>query len=98
MRKQVISIFLSLVMCIQLLPLTQISTAMYQSQQMNEEMPHNDAPVSPVFTEELHKHFVSASHEEQMELTELRIIEVIHQAEKISSRFSDDVQTPPPNC
>jgi hypothetical protein len=70
---------------------------MYQSRQMNEEMPHNDAPAAPVFTEELHKHFVSVSHEEQIELTELRIIEVIHQAEKISSRFSDDVQTPPPN-
>ncbi len=98
MRKQVISIFLVLVLSIQLLPLTQISTAIYQSQQMNEELPHNDNPSCPVFSEEIHKHFVSISNEELMGLTELRIIEVIHRADKVYTRFSDDVQTPPPNC
>lgn len=97
MRKKIISILLVLVLSIQLLPLAQISAAMYQSQQMTEELPHTDVPTTPSFTEEIHKHFVSVSHDELIQLTELRIVELIHHAEKIYSRFSDDVQTQPPN-
>jgi len=97
MKKQFISLMLCLVMCIQLLPLTQISTTMYQSQQMNEELPHNDNPTAPSFTEELQKHIATLSHEEQIALTELRITQVIHWAEQMYSRFSDDVETRPPN-
>ncbi|HEX4957983.1 MAG TPA: hypothetical protein VFV46_07375 [Lacibacter sp.] len=84
-------------MCIQLLPVAQVSTAMYQSQQMNEELPHNDSPVTPSFSEEQHKHFVTATHESMLQLTEIRINEVIHLSEKVNSRFSDDVLTQPPN-
>ena len=98
MKKQLISIVLAIVLSIQLLPLAQISKAMYQSQQMTEELPHSDTPVTPSFTEEIHKHFVHVSHEELIHLTELRIVELIHHAEKIYSRFSDDVQTQPPNA
>lgn len=97
MKKQLISIVLAIVLSIQLLPLAQISKAMYQSQQMTEELPHSDTPVTPSFTEEIHKHFVHVSHDELLHLTELRIVELIHHAEKIYSRFSDDVQTQPPN-
>lgn len=98
MKKQLISIFLAIVLSIQLLPLAQISAAMYQSQQMTEELPHNDTPPTPSFTEELHKHFVSATHEELIHLTELKVTELIHHAEKVYTRLSDDVQTRPPNC
>lgn len=98
MRKKLISILLTVVLSIQLLPLAQISKAMYQSQQMTEELPHNDVPSTPSLTEEIHKHFVSSTHEGLMHLTELRIVELIHRAEKIYSRFSDDVQTQPPNA
>lgn len=97
--KQLISIFLALVLSIQLLPLAQISKAMYQSQQMTEELPHgSDSAPSPSFTEEIHKHFVSVSHEELIQQSELRVVERIHHAEKMYSRFSDDVQTRPPNA
>jgi hypothetical protein len=98
MKMKLISILLTVVLSIQLLPLAQISTAMYQCQQMTEELPHNDAPSTPSLNEEIHKHFVSANHEGLMHLTELRIVELIHHAEKIYSRFSDDVQTQPPNA
>ncbi len=98
MKKKLISIMLTLVLSIQLLPLAQISAMMYQNQQMTEEIPHSDKPVTPSFTEEIHKHFVTASHEELMQLAELRIVESIHHAETIYSRFSDDVQTQPPNA
>lgn len=84
-------------MCIQLMPLTQISKAMYQSQQMNEELPHNDSPTTPSFTEELHKHFATLSHQGQLALAELRITRVIQIAEQLYSRLSDDVETRPPN-
>lgn len=70
---------------------------MYQSQQMNEELPHNDSPTTPSFSEELDKHFATLTHQEQIALTELRIIQVIHIAEQMYSRFSDDVETRPPN-
>ena len=85
-------------MCIQLLPFAQISNAMYQSQQMNEELPHNDNPTIPSFSEEVHKHFVTVTHESILQLTEIKINELIHTAEKVYSRFSDDVLTQPPNC
>ncbi|RXK60487.1 hypothetical protein ESA94_08435 [Lacibacter luteus] len=98
MKKYIISIFLSLVLSIQLLPLAQISAAMYQSQQMTEELPHNDTPPTPSFTEEIHKHFVTVTNEELIHLTELRVTELIHHAEKVYTRFSDDVQTRPPNA
>lgn len=98
MNKKIISIVLTLVLSIQLLPLAQISTVMYQNQQMTEEIPHSDKPMTPSFTEEIHKHFVTASHGELMQLAELRIDESIHHAETIYSRFSDDVQTQPPNA
>lgn len=98
MKKYFISIFLTLVLSIQLLPLAQISAAMYQSQQMTEEMPHNDNSTVPSFTEELHKHFVNVSFDEFIHFTELRITELIHHAEKKYSRFSDDVITQPPNA
>lgn len=98
MKKKLISIFLAVVLSIQLLPLAQISAAMYQSQQMTEELPHTDVPSTPSFSEEIHKHFVSVSHEELMYLTQLRIVEIIHHAEDMYSRFSDDVQTQPPNA
>lgn len=98
MTKKLISIVLTLVLSIQLLPLAQISAMMYQSQQMTEEIPHSDKPISPSFTEEIHKHFVSVTHEELMQLAELRVVAGIHHAETIYSRFSDDVQTQPPNA
>jgi hypothetical protein len=98
MKKQFISILLILVMSIQLLPLVQISMAMYQSQQMNEELPHTDSTSTPSLTEEVQKHFVSINHETILELTEIKINEVIHTADKVNSRFSDDVLTQPPNC
>ncbi len=79
------------------MPLAQISAAMYQNQQMTEELPHSDTPVAPSFNEEIHKHFVQVSHEELIHLTELRIVELIQHTEKIYFRFSDDVQTQPPN-
>ena len=87
-----------LVLSIQLLPLTQIVTSLYQSQ-LTEELPHSDktgsAP-SP-FVEELHKHFICPTHEHFIQLTENRISELIHHAEKMYTRHSDDVQTQPPD-
>lgn len=98
MKKCISSIFLLLVLSIQLLPLVQISSAMYQSQQMTEELPHSDEPATPSFAEEIHKHFVSVTHEELIQLSELKVTELIHLAEKVYSRFSDDVLTQPPNA
>ena len=98
MKKQLISIFLAIVLSIQLLPLAQISAAMYQNQQMTEELPHSDTAPTPSFTEELHKHFVTATHEELIHLTGLKVTELIHHAAKVYTRLSDDVQTRPPNC
>lgn len=98
MNKQIISFLLCLIMCIQLLPLTQISTAMFQSQQMNEERAHNESPTTPTFAEELYQHFATISHQEYLALLELRIIQVICMAEQMYSRFSDDVKTRPPNA
>lgn len=97
MKKQLISIILAIVLSIQMLPLAQISKVMYKSQQMTEELPHSDTAPSPSFTEEIHKHFVSATHEELIHLTELRVTELIHHTEKVYTRLSDDVQTRPPN-
>lgn len=97
MKKYINSIFLLLVLSIQLLPLSQISAAMFQSQQMTEELPHSDEPVTPSFSEEIHKHFVTVTNEEFIHLTELKYTELIHHAEKVYTRYSDDVLTRPPN-
>lgn len=79
------------------MPLVQISTAMYQSQQMTEELPSSDEPELPSFAEEMHQHFLSVTHQKLIQLSELKVTELIHQTENVFSRFSDDVLTQPPN-
>lgn len=98
MKKKIISCFLVLVLSIQLLPLTQIVTSLYQSQ-LTEELPHSDKTGSTPnpMVEEIHKHFVYTTHEQLIHLNEISVSAIIHYAEKIQSRFSDDVQTQPPN-
>jgi hypothetical protein len=98
MKKKLISLFLSLVLSIQLLPLSQIVTSLYQSQ-LTEELPHTDKTgnLANPFVEEIHKQFVHSTHEHLLQLSETRVLELIHHAEKMYTRFSDDVQTQPPN-
>jgi hypothetical protein len=98
MKKQFIGILLILVMGIQLLPVTQISMVLFETLQMSEELPGNDGPATPSFSEEVNKHFAAVNHEAILQLAEIRIKEVIHSADKMFSRFLDDVLTQPPNC
>lgn len=97
MKKYVSSISLLLVLSIQLLPLSQISTAVFESQQMTEELPHSDELIIPSFSEEIHKHIVTVTHEELIHLTELKVTELIHHTEKLFIRHSDDVQARTPD-
>jgi hypothetical protein len=96
MVKKWISIFLFLVLSIQLMPLTQISAALYQGQ-LTEEASHTDNPNPTSFTEEYHKQFEHCTTIWHLERCERIVSEVIHHAEGIYSRIHDEVEIQPPD-
>jgi hypothetical protein len=96
MRIKLISVLLFFVLSIQLLPLTQIGEALYQNQ-LTEEINHTDAPNPASLTEEIHKQFDHSAQIWHLALYERRVSESIHLAEKIYSRFHEDVEIQPPD-
>ncbi len=98
MKLKLISIFLSLVLSIQLLPVTQIGSMLYQNQ-LTEELAHSDTK-TPVLnlSEELHKHFTYHDQQDMLLSSKKLISTWLHYSERLMSRLSDDVQTQPPDC
>jgi hypothetical protein len=90
--KKIISIFLLLVLCVQLLPLKQ-TIAWLLGGQATEELVHADngkvgrSDFLPVYHPTLIQSMLISSH-----------TRVPHQCEGLEGRHADDILTPPPNC
>jgi hypothetical protein len=96
MIKKWISIFLFLVLSIQLMPLTQISAALSQNL-LTEEVNHTENSNPASFSEEIHKQFDHCTNIWSLALCERMVSEVIHHAEGIYSHIHDDVEIQPPD-
>jgi len=96
--KKAISIFLLLILSIQLLPVKQI-VGWLLSGQMTEEIVHaKDSSKNPGFGEEMNKHFLANNHSYNISPIIVSFTASHHQAEAIIARHADDIPTPPPNC
>jgi hypothetical protein len=96
--KKIISVFLILVLSIQLLPLKQI-VSWLSSGQMTEEIVHaNDSGKNNSGLEEIHKHFPDVQHLVTPHSIYFSTGSIYHDAEALIRRHADDIPTPPPNC
>jgi len=97
MRKlKIIALFLVLLMCSQMLPITQIGQ-MLSTNQWVEEMPHNAADSGKVECS-LEPHFLPASISSCMPISvESKIIAYLQSSDQIPSNHSTDVVCPPPD-
>jgi hypothetical protein len=79
-------------------PVYQVGNMLLQ-EQMAEEIPDGETNVPEVsITEEVQKHFVTDTYNNLIKCSELTVTAQLQHAEELVSRFSDDVETRPPNC
>jgi hypothetical protein len=96
--KKLISVFLILVLSIQLLPVKQMMGWLL-SGQMTEEIVHaNDASKNTNTNEEFGKHFIAQQHAFAINTLSISLTNFRHEAEALYVRHADDILTPPPNC
>jgi hypothetical protein len=97
--KKTISIFLLLVLSIQLLPLKQTVTWLLGGQ-MTEELVHTgDTGKSSRPGDDLHKQFLPVYYPTLVQSILLTSCAVRHElSEELKGRHADDITTPPPNC
>ncbi|MBS1918012.1 MAG: hypothetical protein JST87_17210 [Bacteroidetes bacterium] len=96
--KKVISVFLILVLSIQLLPVRQMMGWLL-SGQMTEEIVHaNDSSKNTNTNEEINKHFIAQQHAFAITTLNISLTNFRHDAEALHIRHADDILTPPPNC
>lgn len=97
-RRKIISVFLILVLSLQLLPLKQMVSWLI-SNQVTEEIVHgSDGPKKTSGIDEVHKYLGSA-HGLSVDLLKMKAaLAMHHEDEAIHARLADDIPTPPPNC
>jgi hypothetical protein len=97
--KKIISVFLLLVLCVQLLPLKQTIVWLLGGQ-ATEELVHGDADgKSGRPGDGLNKDFLPVYHPTLIQSIMISShIPVPHQCEGLEGRHADDILTPPPNC
>ena len=97
--KKVITVFLLLVLSVQLLPLKQ-TIAWLLGGQATEELVHSDEPGKKGGSgDDLHKHFLPVSSPALDESVFTgAITRLTAQAQGLTGRHADDIPTPPPNC
>ena len=97
--RKIISVFLLLVLCVQLLPLKQ-TIAWLLGGQATEELVHaDDGGKSNRGGDDLTKHFLPVEHPTLMQSILISAHKPIpHQGEGLEARHADDILTPPPNC
>ena len=96
-KLKIIAFFLSLLMTLQALPLTQIGK-MLSTNQWVEEMPHNpsdcggkiDAGFTPNFLPPVNDFYIAA-------IAENKITAYLHCSDQVPSNHSTDIVTPPPD-
>jgi hypothetical protein len=96
-EKKLISLFLILVLSIQLLPLKQMVSWLITNQ-VTEELVHTcDSGKNPGL-DEVHKHFPTRQDLFLTHLFDVSQGSMYHDAEALIARHADDIPTPPPNC
>ena len=97
--RKIISIFLLLVLCIQLLPLKQ-TVSWLLGNQMTEELVHSDdTGKTPRAGDDLYKHFLPVDYPTLVpSILPAFLMALPDQAEGLEGRHADDILTPPPNC
>jgi hypothetical protein len=96
--KKLISLFLSIVLSIQVIPLQQIATWL-ASNPVTEEIAHNVNPVkSNSGTDDVHPPFVLHSNSSGIHSLLASFLVKHHRAEALYIRHADDILSPPPNC
>jgi hypothetical protein len=94
--RKVISIFLLLVLCVQLLPLKQTISWLLGGQ-ATEELVHADDSHRP--GDDFQKHFLPVYSPTLLQWTLQNSRKADHlQAVELPARHADDIPTPPPNC
>ncbi|MBS1596878.1 MAG: hypothetical protein JST75_01540 [Bacteroidetes bacterium] len=96
-RKKFISIFLILVLSIQLLPLKQMVSWLITNQ-VTEELVHIHDSGKITGLDEVHKHFAPGQDFFSTHIFNISQGSVHHDAEALIARHADDIPTPPPNC
>ncbi|HWK06278.1 MAG TPA: hypothetical protein VNS58_21715 [Puia sp.] len=97
--RKIISVFLLLVLCIQLLPLKQ-TIAWLLGNQVTEELVHSDdTGKSNRSGDDLCKHFLPVYYPTLVpSILPVFLVNLPDQAEGLEGRHADDILTPPPNC
>ncbi len=95
-RLQFISIFLALVLSVQMLPVSQIGYAL-SNNQWTEELPHNAAEDFSKGDSGLKNFLPAAPHHFLSDVFRSAAKIYIHTSEQIPSNHSIDVVTPPPD-
>lgn len=99
MRKlKIISLFLSLLLSVQMLPIQQIGNMLGQNQ-WNEELPHNaDEPGKSEGVKNLSHPFIPPSEYANVGVANMLSSTVyIHHSEQIPSNHSTEIVAPPPD-
>jgi len=97
-NKKFISIFLVLVLSIQLLPVKQMISWLV-SNQVTEELAHGtDSGKSNPGFDEINKHLPVKQDLSLAGISTVSSGSIRHDAEALISRHADDIPTPPPNC
>src|SRR5579871_2676089 len=94
--KKAISVFLILVLSIQLLPVKQMMSWLLSGQVTEEIIHANDT--SKNTNEEVNKHFIAEQHAFAITTLSISFTNFRHEAEALFVRHADDIPTPPPNC
>jgi len=97
--RKVISVFLLLVLCIQLLPLKQTISWLLGGQATEELVHAEDGGKSSRPGDDLHKHFLPVDYPSLVELiAPSSLAGLFDHGVGLTGRHADDIPTPPPNC
>jgi len=96
--KKIISVFLLLVLSVQLLPLKQ-TVAWLLGGQATEELVHTEDGKAGRSGDDINKDFLPVYHPTLIQSILISShVPVPHQCEGLEGRHADDILTPPPNC
>jgi hypothetical protein len=96
-RLKIISLFLSLLMTLQMLPIAQIGQ-MLSTNQWTEELPHNANDHSGKAEDNSHSNFFPPEINYNMAvLAETKALAYLHSSDQIPSNHSTDIISPPPD-
>jgi hypothetical protein len=100
LKSKIISLFLCLLLLVQVLPLQQIGNALGQNQ-WTEELPHgDDCPVKGCVVDFFSHPFLPPH--DFIELNNSYVVNIdlayIHFSERIPHNHSADIESPPPDC